>query len=320
MARAKIVLISLLKLIRWQNLLIIAFVMFASYYAIIESFYDLAGIKGVLGYSGLFLLIAATMLTAASGYVINDCIDIRTDGINKPDKIIVGKTISHNLAMRFYYALNILSLAFGFLIAYYVGSWRLGLLFPMGIILLWLYSAKYKSSVAIGNVIVSILSGMVIVVVWLFEFFSLLNNPGQFVIISPFLSTITWYFTIFGLFAFLVSLAREVIKDAEDFSGDSGSGIETIATKFGTQVSKRLSIVVLLLTCMLIMFVSWYFFDSNMIFAGYFYLIAVLPLILYITYKTRYAVSKADFNLISLLLKVVMLAGIIGLQPITMSL
>lgn len=301
-------------------MIIIALVMFATYYAVIESFYDLAGIKGTLGYTGLAILALATILSAASGYIINDCFDMNVDSVNKPEKVTVGKNFSYKGAMRIYYVINALIVILGFIAAFRVGAWRLGMLFPMGIILMWLYSARYKSSVLVGNIVVSFLSGMVIVIVWLFEFFSLLRNAGQFVAVTPYLSVITWYILTFGAFAFLISMSREIVKDAEDIEGDTQSGIETYASKYGTNASNNFTTIILVTTSLIIAAVSFYFFTNNMLFAGLYYSVVLLPLMIYVIFKIRYARKKADYSLISTLLKVIMVAGIIGLQPITMSL
>ena len=72
----------------------IALVQFLIKYALLEPF----GVTITLNLFGFSLLVLATICLAAAGYIINDIYDIDTDSVNKPDKVIVGKTISEKTA------------------------------------------------------------------------------------------------------------------------------------------------------------------------------------------------------------------------------
>ena len=76
---------NFLNLIRWKNLLIIILVQVLIKYALFEPF----NVEVALNDIQFFLLIAATVSTAAAGYVINDVFDIKTDTINDPDQVMV---------------------------------------------------------------------------------------------------------------------------------------------------------------------------------------------------------------------------------------
>lgn len=309
---------SFLKLVRWQNLLMIIIIQYAMYYALVDRIYNLAGTDLGLGYVYLSLLVFITILIAAAGYIINDIIDIDADRINKPIQV-VGNTLSEKAALLLYRVFNILAAFGGFYLAWKAGSWRLGFLFPMIMILLWLYSAKYKSTVVWGNIAIAFISAMTVLFVWLFEFFMIKQDSNIFVSVTPYLGMITLYFVFFTVFAFLLTLLREIIKDAEDVEGDSTAGYRTLAVIHGTNSSRKAATLVSGLSFIAVTYAIVIFFNNSMVIPGIYYAVAVSLPIVYITIKILRAEGKNDFRLLSNLIKILMLAGLIGLQPILMS-
>lgn len=310
---------NFLQLIRWPNLLMILLIQSALFYVFIEKTYSLSGINTALGWGNLGLIILTTILIAAAGYIINDYFDYNTDIINKPEKQIFGTGIPVRLGIAFYYILNSISVIIGFYLAYKAGSWRLGFLFPMIIILLWLYSAKYKRTILLGNLAVAFLAALVILIVWLFEFFMLRLNPPDFVVVTPYLKLITAYFGGYALFSFLYTLSREIIKDSEDIEGDRQSGIQTLAVVYGQSVVKKVSAGILIVSSIVLCVLISYLLIRNFLLVGLYFVFAVQLPTFYVIYRTLIAQTKSDFHNISITLKIIMLAGILGLQPIAMS-
>ena len=290
----------------------------ALYFVIIHKIYARAGIEAALGNHLLAVLIGSTVLIAAAGYIINDYYDSEPDEINKPDKVIVGRHYSHKSALILNIIFNVAAVAGGFYLAIAVDSWRLGFLFPMLIMLLWLYSIKYKRMVIWGNVAVAFLSAMVILVVWLFEFMMLRKTPSDFVALAPYLGIITWYFGLFALFAFLLTVVREVIKDAEDVEGDKLAGINTFAVEYNVRASARLAMIISGFSLVLLVPVIVVLFEDQMTMAGLYYIAAVVVPLAYFIYMAAKAREKKDFRILSYYIKALMLAGVIGLQPISL--
>ena len=162
---------SFLKLIRWQNLVIIIMTQFLMRYAILG---PVAGLINVtisstgnieplalqLPLADFIILVLSTVFIAAGGYVINDYFDIRTDLINRGE-VIVGKRITRRKAMMWHNILNIAGVAAGFYISYRVGYFWIGIIFLMVSGLLYFYSATYKRQLLVGNIVVAILTAMV---------------------------------------------------------------------------------------------------------------------------------------------------------------
>ncbi|MES2411865.1 MAG: UbiA family prenyltransferase, partial [Bacteroidota bacterium] len=99
-----------LKLIRYQNLLLLAFMQLIFRYGFLKLQAALSLNDWQYG-----LLVLATVLIAAAGYVINDILDQETDHDN--DKAIVGKFISEKAAYNLYFTLNITGVGIGYYLA-----------------------------------------------------------------------------------------------------------------------------------------------------------------------------------------------------------
>ena len=97
---------SILNLIRWKNLVLITLVQVLIKYALFESF----NIELTLNTLQFTLLVIATLFIAAAGNIINDIYDIETDLVNKPEKVIVGKSISEKTALNLFIFLNVVVL------------------------------------------------------------------------------------------------------------------------------------------------------------------------------------------------------------------
>src|ERR1039458_10091657 len=107
-----------LKLIRYQNLIFIAFIQFVMQQVVLVPVLQTFGFDTSMETSMLFLLISASVLIAAGGYAINDYFDVKIDAINRPDNQIVGIKLSRRKAMILHQALTGLGVVCGLLLAY----------------------------------------------------------------------------------------------------------------------------------------------------------------------------------------------------------
>jgi 4-hydroxybenzoate polyprenyltransferase len=96
--------IDFLKLIRFNNLLIIGLTQTFAYYFLSPSI-RLSDVFSI----DFILLLSSTFLVAGAGYIINDYMDVMLDLVNKPDKVIVGKSISRRWAMLLHFGMNFLA-------------------------------------------------------------------------------------------------------------------------------------------------------------------------------------------------------------------
>jgi 4-hydroxybenzoate polyprenyltransferase len=309
-----------LKLVRWPNLLIVLLTMISMRYAVIEPLIGKVNVilnKGT-GEAGpmvlqfpwydFLILVAATLFITAGGYVINDYFDIKTDLINK-GRVIVGTKVSRRQAILWHNILNIAGVSAGFYISWRAGYLWLGTLFLVVSGLLYFYSASYKRQFLIGNIIVAILTAMVPLLVVLYEWPALYRYYAVNAIELPEFDFIVYWVGGFGLFAFLTTLTREIIKDLEDFEGDMAYGRNTLPIVTGVLNTKIISASLIFITIGLL-YSTWYFYINDPITLVYISAAIVLPL-LFVLYLVVQSKNKKQLHLSSRIMKIIMLTGIL---------
>jgi 4-hydroxybenzoate polyprenyltransferase len=308
-----------LKLVRWQNLLVVIFTMVLMRYAVLA---PLVGKVGVIMISGgeetamtlkfpwyyFAILVAATVLITAGGYVINDYFDIKTDLINK-GKVIVGTKIPRRQAIMWHSVLNIAGVLMGFFISYKSGYIWMGILYIIVSGLLYFYSASYKRQFLIGNIIVAFLTAMVPMLVVLYEWPALYKYYTENAVVLPPINFITYWIGGFALFAFLTNLIREIIKDIEDFEGDIAYGRNTVPIVIGVMSAKIVSVAIIAVTIILL-YLIWYFYINDTITLIYISAAIVFPLLIVI-FKLLKSNDKRQLHNASSLMKIVMLTGLL---------
>jgi 4-hydroxybenzoate polyprenyltransferase len=310
---------SIAQLIRLPNLLIVILTQGLLRYAVMEPLLYQSASSSMSRWFDFVMLVVATLLIAAGGYVINDYFDIKIDTINKPEKLVVNRLITARGAIKLHMLLNILAILIGFYLAFRIRSITFGLIFPFISGLLWLYSAKYKRVVAWGNLIVALLSALVIFITWLFEFFWLRLNPGLFITVLPELKFVTKIFLAYGLFAFLVSLFREIIKDMEDWKGDESYGCRTLPIVAGMKVSRWIVAGLVFFTIVLLGYGQIVMYHLNWFLVFWYFLIALQFPALYLIVKLFRSTEQADFHFLSNLCKLIMFAGILSMELVSIS-
>ncbi len=312
---------AIFRIIRWPNLLIIiatqCLVRYGLEAPLLQHLPGVADGKSVvvpelsLAMTGFqfFLLVLTTVLLTAAGYVINDYFDTRTDMINRPEKVLVGREISRRQALVLHIVLNVVGILAGIYLSWSIGFSFLGVIFLLVAGLLWFYSTTYKRQFLIGNLLVAFLTALVPFMVPLFEI-PLLNREFSAIMIqyhATWRPLIVWSAGI-SLFAFLLTLIREIIKDMEDYEGDWSFGRNSMPVVAGLDFTRY---TVISLTGITIVFIVLlvYFYLGDMITVIYTGLALVLPLVWLIIRMVK-ARSPRDYHVASVLTKWIMLAGL----------
>src|SRR5664280_132444 len=309
-----------LKLIRWQNLLMVILTMVLMRYAVLAPVISRIGVILIKGsgqeipmtlqfpWYDFIILVASTVFITVGGYVINDYFDIKTDLINK-GKVIVGSKIPRRQAIMWHSVFNIAGVSGGFYLSYKAGYIWLGTLFLVVSGLLYFYSASYKRQFLIGNIIVALLTAMVPMLVVFYEWPALYKFYMLNAIRLPDINIIIYWVGGFALFAFLTNLIREIIKDIEDFEGDIAYGRNTIPVVIGILSSKIVSICLIIITIVLL-YLAWHFFINDTITLIYVNVLIVVPLF-YVTYYLLAGNEHKQLHRASRMMKIVMLTGIL---------
>jgi len=307
---------SIFTIVRFPNLVIIAATQYAMRYLIMEPLLPNSDFELQFGNLQFFLLVLSTIFIAGAGYIINDYFDTRTDMINKPTRVVVGVEVGRRQAMILHAMLNIIGVGIGIYLSFYIKLPALSLVFMLATGLLWFYSTTYKRQFLVGNMSVSFLTGLVPLMVVLFEI-PLLNRAygEQMLLHNASFNYIFAWVAGFSFFAFLSTLIREVIKDAEDFEGDSAYGMRTVPIVLGSSWTKvvvlgLIFVTMAVLIILLLRFILFSVEPADYYSLAYFILLLIIPFLL-LAFRIIQAKDKKDFHRASTLIKLIMLFGIL---------
>ncbi len=304
-----------IRLFRIVNLLIITVTMVSMRFGIIEPLFYNIGLQIQTPTADFCLMIMATLLIGAAGYVINDYFDQKIDAINRPLKLIIGKKVNRRLAILLHWILNIIGITIGMILAYRVGIWWVVIVYFVVTAIFWYYSLSLKKSGLFGNITVSSMAFLVPFQVALYEFAWYLKNNTVWPENPETISVMKFVFytiLVFSTFAFLTNFIREVIKDFEDIKGDARYLRRSLPILIGPTKAKWIiqtitafAILLVCSLCMLFLFNKPYF----VIFSLYLMFLIIIPLI-FVICKTHKARETSQYSLPGKILKFVMLTGI----------
>ena len=298
------------RLIRWPNLVFIAITQILFRYFILDFVYE----QNHPGYEQIklseklfYLLVLASVCIAAAGYIINDYFDVNIDQVNRASKVIIGNLIKRRWAIFFHAFLSLTGLAFSAYIAYKLSNIYIPVFNFISILLLWFYSTTFKKKLLIGNIIISLLTAWVILVLTLAEY--------RFRI-SP--DDIVWHRLlkvsfVYAGFAFIISLVREVIKDMEDMEGDADFGCKTMPIVWGLPASKVFAGVWIIVLAGILIIIQIYVIQFGWWFSAVYSVITIIIPLLWVLRKLYQSNSKKDFHQLSSAVKMIMAAGILSM-------
>jgi 4-hydroxybenzoate polyprenyltransferase len=304
-------LVAFFRLIRSVNLLFIAITQLLFQYCIVGPVLKKANVPPVLSTPLFIMLMASSVLIAAAGYIINDYFDLNIDLVNKPGKLVVDKFIKRRWAIIWHLCLSALGLLLSAWVTWKTKAWWL---LPANIgcvAALWFYSTTFKKKLLSGNVIISLLTAWVILVIGFLTHYIIIRNPEVFGAVDG--SKLMRRTFLYAGFAFIISLIREVVKDMEDIAGDARYGCRTMPIVWGITASKIFTATwfIVLITAVIILLAyvlpfKWWWA------AAYGVLFIIIPLLLMLR-KLVKANAAGDFHQLSTWLKLVMLTGILSM-------
>lgn len=295
-----------LKLIRFQNLLMIALMQCLFHFVFLKNqtqFISLSNLQYVL-------FVLATVCIAAAGYVINDIMDQEADAVNRPKTVIVNNGIKESTAYIIYIVLNVFGVGLGYYLSNIILKPSFLGFFIITALLLYLYATSLKGIPVIGNIVISLLLSLSVLMVGFFDLFPAMYEGNQ--------TEITYMFSIlldFAVFCFLINFLREVVKDLEDMKGDYNAGYSSLPIVLGQERTKKLLIAFTLvpIACLLY-YIKTNFFELTYVLI-YSLLFILAPLLLFV-FKLWTANKKGEFKNMGNLLKITLLFGILSIAVI----
>lgn len=312
---------SFFNLIRWKNLLITGGLILILKLVVFQAAIRATITMSTAQFSILqtTVLILSLMFLAAAGYIINDIYDVKTDLINKPNKVVIDVSISKKSATTLFYICNVIGIGLGIFLGFQMGNYKIGLLHAVVAMIFWIYSVYLKGTTLIGNIIIAFASSTVPLIYFGFEGYAYIGKYGD-ILAETYGSYIGgpneilfYYCLILSVFAFILSLAREIVKDIEDREGDFATGAKTLPIAFGDTIAKRTAQLLVLSVIVLVIWLLHFELTEasfiNLFFLVYCYSTIVLPSI-YLIILLNKALLKEDYSSASLILKFIMVSGI----------
>jgi 4-hydroxybenzoate polyprenyltransferase len=300
-----------LKLIRYQNLLMLAFMQLIFRYG----FLKLQNIPLALADWQYGLLVLSTVLIAAAGYVINNIFDQDTDLENKPGIVVIGKSITESAAYNIYATLNVSGVAIGFYLSNVIVKPFFAAIFILIAATLYIYATSLKQMIVLGNVIVALLLSFSVVIIGVFDLYPVINVGNQLLMANLFSILLDY-----ALFAFIINFIREIVKDLEDINGDTNQGMKTLAIVLGIGKTTKLVFALSLLSIIILfVYTKTYFVFNDLFIATLYTFFFVLAPLIFFTIKIWTARSKEDFHTLSTLLKWILFFGILSIAIISLN-
>jgi 4-hydroxybenzoate polyprenyltransferase len=301
-----------IRLIRTPNLFFIGLTQLLFFICIILQQQEInPGADITFSYADFILLMAASVLIAAGGYVINDYFDLNIDRINKPKRLVIERVIKRRWAILWHLGFSLAGLIISVYLSWKSGNPLIGIINFLAVVLLWFYSTNFKRQLLIGNIIISLLTAWVVLVMYVFE------SKANFINLSePQVNYITSVFkmaVLYGGFAFIISLIREVVKDIEDMQGDMKYNCKTLPIVWGLNAAKLFVSIWLIVLVGAILILQVYALQLKWYWMVLYNCVTVLIPLLVILSRVIKATQSKDFSSISALIKTVMLAGILSM-------
>ena len=301
-----------LRLIRWQNLLIVFLTQLLAWVCVILPLQNHTEVSLLLTPPNFFLVSLSTIAIAAAGYIINDYFDIKIDIINRPDTVILEKRIPLRMAIIAHSILNIAGIIMAAIVARRAGHYSFLMLQIGCSILLWFYSTHFKRQFITGNVAVALLTSFTIIALMLYE-----PAMHYYVTQAPFIPSGSnsipnpaYVLGIYTCFAFTLTWMREIVKDMEDFKGDANEGCITMPIKWGLQRSTRFTQLLGLIAITPLLFGATKLINAQWYVLGIYTLVLLaLPVAIWIFVLNAKATTQ-HYHTMSRWLKIIMISGI----------
>ena len=303
---------AFLKLIRLPNLIFIALTQFLFYYCILKP--SLGRVEAPLAIDQNFfiLLSFASVLIAAAGYIINDYFDIDIDQVNKPKKNVVDIIISRRWAILWHFVLSGIGVVLSLYISWKTGLWYIVIANFACVFLLFGYSVSLKHKLLSGNILISLLTGWVVLILCFSEFHLSLQTQIEASWLSAQNKVMRLGF-LYGGFAFMLSLIREAVKDMEDVEGDSRYGSKTMPVAWGIPGAKIYVAVWMIVLLAVLVAIQVYIIRFHWWWPIVYSVLLIIGPLVYVFYKLFSAATPSQFHYLSNITKGIMLTGILSM-------
>jgi len=290
---------SYLKLIKFDNLILIAIAQLCIKYGLFEPF----NIDITLNGFGISLLIISTICLVAAANVMMH-IQNKEYAVEKETN---GTVISEKMMNRLFIIFNVIGVGIGFYLSNIIEKPKLAALFIVVSGIFYIYSTYLKEILVLKNILIAFLMALGLISVAIFDLLPAIteqNRASQKVI---FLIIVDY-----SIFAFIIITIREIIKDCLTVDRDHNAGLQTIPIALGKdRTAKLISGLTMIPIGLIIYYVYKYLFSNST--AVILVLALLVAPLLYFMFKSWSAESNKDFKTLSLILKLVLFIASLSL-------
>ena len=298
-----------LKLIKYQNLLLLATMLLVFRYLFLtQSYIDLA-----LTDFNYLLLVLSTVCIAAGGAVMQHIVNQEEDEIIHPQSRLVGNTITETSAYNWYIGLTIVGVGIGFYLANVIYKPTFASLFVLVATLLYVQATNLRQIPFINNCITALLVAIPIVTIALFDVFPATDATNKVRMGEVFGILIDY-----AIFSFFLVLLKELVNDLKNKHNDEMVGNTTLATRLGLLKTKIIvGVFVILILAMILYYCKNYLFELNL--ALYYILITMVGPLLLVGLKLINSTSAKEFIVLNRVLQFVLITSLFSIAVIIYS-
>src|SRR6185436_2339910 len=156
---------AFIKMVRLPNLFFIVLTQVLFHVSVLDKILWPVGTRPSIDGWDLLLLSTASVLIAAAGYIINDYFDVNIDQVNKPRENVVDSIVSRRGAMALHFVMSGMGILLSGWVAWRTGFWYILFGNFLCVLLLFGYSVSLKRQILSGNIVISLLTAWVIMVI-----------------------------------------------------------------------------------------------------------------------------------------------------------
>ncbi|KAA1244710.1 geranylgeranylglycerol-phosphate geranylgeranyltransferase [Aquimarina sp. RZ0] len=286
-----------LKLIKFDNLFLIAIAQLCVKYGLFDPF----GIDITLNGFGITLLVLSTICITAAG---NIGIEIYT---SEHTNGLLNGVISEKAANLWFIIFNVIGVLIGFYMSNLIGRPGFVALFIIISGVFYIYASYLKEIIILKNLIIGVLIALSLIVIPIFDLLPAITDKNR--------ASQTVFFSIvmdYAIFAFIITVIREITKDCITMDKDHNAGLNTIPITLGKdRTVKLISGLIIIPLGFVIYYIYTYLFSNTIAVISVLGFI-IAPLLLFM-FKSWNAETNKHFNILSVILKIVLFTASLSL-------
>ncbi len=299
-----------LQLIRFQNLLLLAFMQLVIRYLFLtQSYIDLA-----LTDINYLLLVVSTVCIAAGGAVMQHIVNQDDDEIIQPQKRVVGNTISEAAAYNWYIGFTIIGVGLGFYLANVIYKPTFASLFILVATLLYVKATNFNRTPIIGSLISALLTAISILVIALFDVYPATDAANKIRMGEAFGILVDY-----AVFGFFLVLLFEIFSTIKNRQNDEMLGNTTLATRLGITKTKIITgVFTAVLIALILYYCKVFLFELTLVL--YYTLLTLVGPLLFFGLKLIGSSTLNEFKILERTLYFVMVFSILSIAVIVYNL